>query len=179
MDAVGVNAQLPPSTNGKPITVDVPDAVVVSSGCPQPADAVGPEASMKSPADVAGSAQTAAQAASDCTALVQMPSPVINTPAGVDVQQLGAAMFQYLGLTKSDAEALAANIDWTTTLVLPIPQGGQVQYQEVKVDGVSGTLLQEANHPGTTLVWVKDGMLYGLRTPGSSDEALKIAGSLK
>ena len=162
MDAVGVNAKLPASTNGKTITADVADAVVVTSaGCP------------------AAASNSEAQATPSCTILVQLPSPVINAPDNLNVQQLGQAMFQFLGMSAADAEKLSQRIDWTSTLILPIPQSNQVQYQDVQVDGVTGTFLEEVGQNSYGLVWVKDGMLYGLHGPGGLADAQKIAGSLR
>ncbi len=159
MDAAGVDAKLPAEVNGKEINVDVPDAVMVSSGCP---------------AD-----ETTKEAYADCTSLVQMPSPSVDAPEGLDIPRLGEAMFQFLGLSEAEARNLSQRIDWTSTLVLPIPQGGEIQYQDVKVDGVTATLLQSEADNMTMLIWVKDGRLYGLRTPGTSpDKALEIAESL-
>lgn len=162
MDAVGVNAKLPASTNGKTITADIADAVVVTSGeCP------------------AAASNTEAQATPDCTILVQLPSPVVNAPDNLNVQQLGQAMFQFLGMSAADAEKLSQHIDWTSTLILPIPQSSQIQYQDVQVDGVTGTFFEEVGQNSYDLIWVKDGMLYGLHGPGELADAQKIAGSLR
>ncbi len=163
LDAVGIDAKLPAEVNGKVITVDVPDAVAVSSGCPTSPSAL----------------QEESQLPANCTSLVQVPSPTVNTPAGLDVPQLADAMFQYLGLSPADAKQLSQRIDWTTTLVVPIPQGGQIQYQDVQVDGVTGTLFQEADSGRYSLIWVKNGVLYGLSGSGSTEQALSIAGSLQ
>ena len=162
MDAAGVNAKLPENINGKTVTVDVANAVVASSpDCPDP------------------SASVDKQDVTNCTALVQMPSPIVNTPDGLDVPKLGTAMFQFLGLSEAEAEQLSQRIDWTTTLVLPIPQGSEIQYQDVQVDGVTGTLLQETGKNNYSLIWVKNGIVYGLHGVGSAQDGLKIAGSLK
>lgn len=163
MDAVGINAQLPASTNGKVITADVGDAVAVSSaGCPVSNKALQSEASVPS----------------NCTVLVQLPSPVVNTPEGLNVQQLGQAMFQFFGVSAADAQQLSQRIDWTSTLILPIPQGSKLQYQDIQVDGVTGTFLQETSQNSYGLVWVKDGMLYGLHGPGGLTDAQKLVASL-
>ena len=72
-------------------------------------------------------------------------------------------------------------MDWTTTLVIPIPRYG-TRYQDVLVDGVNGTLIQHDAADYTAqylLVWVKDGMLYALTGPGTTNEALEIGNSLK
>lgn len=163
IDTVGANVKLPAEVNGKVMTVDVPDAVTVTSGCPSDA----------------GAAAVEKQVPANCTMLVQMPSPTVNAPEGLNVEQMGEAMFQFLGVSPEQAQALSQRIDWTSTLILPIPQGGSIQYQDVQVDGVSGTLLQEVGEGSYSLVWVKDGILYGLHGPGSAQDALKVAGSLK
>lgn len=163
IDAVGVDMQLPKEVNGKDITVDVPSAVVATSGCP-----VGK-----------GSLEAESQAPADCTVLIQVPSPTVNTPAGLDVQKLGNTMFQFLGIPADQAQQLSQRIDWTSTLVLPIPQGSKIQYQDVQVDGVTATFLQEEGQNSYQMIWVKDGVLYGLHGPGGLQDALKIAGSLQ
>lgn len=161
MDAVGVEAKLPANTNGKVITADVADAVVTTSAdCPKTA---------KTNQDLAKG---------NCTALVQLPSPVVNTPDGLNVQQLGQAMFQFLGMPAAEAQQVSQTIDWTSTLILPIPQSGDLQYQEVQVDGVTGTFLKETAQDAYGLVWVKDGILYGLHGPGGLADAQRVAGSL-
>ncbi len=159
IDTAGVNVQLPKDLNGQVVTAHVPNAVSASYGCPATATEKG--------------------AYADCTALVQMPSPTVDTPAGLDMASIGNAMFQFLGLSPAEAQRLSQRIDWTSTLVLPIPQSGQLQYQDVQVDGVTGTLLLETNSNSYMLIWVKDGILYGLHGPGSASDALKVAGSMQ
>ena len=159
LDVADVKVQLPEDINGKTVTANVPEAVVASTGCEIPPSKEG--------------------LPSDCVMLVQMPSPTIDAPASLDMTSLGTAMFEFLGLSADEASQLSQRIDWTSTLVLPIPQGGEVQYEDVSVDGVTGTLLLEAGRNSYELIWVKDGMLYGLHGPGGKNQAIKLASSLK
>jgi hypothetical protein len=115
---------------------------------------------------------------SDCTTLVQMPSPSISAPPGLDVAALGQAYLQVLGMTQEEAASFAKNVDWTTTLVVPVPRYGTT-YQEVIVDGVSGALIQQAGDYEYLLFWVKDGMVYALNGQGDAQTALEIGNSLK
>jgi len=168
IDTAGMNVQLPAEVNGKDVNADVPSAVVANSGsCPMEETA----------AETAK--ESGASSFPTCTSFVQMPSPTIDTPPGLDMNSLGAAMFQFLGVPADQAAQLSQKIDWTSTLVLPIPQGGQVKYQDVQVDGVTGTFLQEEGQNSYALIWVKNGMLYGLHGPGSLSDAMKYVGSLK
>ena len=114
----------------------------------------------------------------NCTLLIQMESPQVEAPAGLDLQQIGEAYLQVIGMSKEDAVQYARNINWMNTLVLPLPEG-EADYSDVTVDGVQGTLM-ERNHGRSLyeLVWVKDGILYSLSGPGDRNRALSIANSL-
>jgi hypothetical protein len=114
-----------------------------------------------------------------CTTLIQMPSPEVSAPADLDLEQIGQAYLQILGMSAEDAASFSRNIDWTTTLVIPVPAYG-AEYREVSVDGVTGTLLiPSSEYNQYALIWVKDGMVYALIGDGSAATALRIAGSIK
>jgi len=116
-----------------------------------------------------------------CTTLIQMPSPEISAPPGLDIQKIGEAYLQVLGMSQAEAEAFAGTIDWTTTLVIPIPRYNAT-YREVSVDGVPATLIMsemQSKAGQYMLVWVKDGIVYALTGPGDAYTALTVADSLK
>ncbi len=117
----------------------------------------------------------------NCTTFVQVPSPVISAPPGLDIQKIGEAFLQVMGMSAEEAAQFAQTVDWTTTLVIPIPRNGTT-YKEVPVDGVMGTLItqgQEDLSDQYLLIWVKDGILYSLAGAGEGNSALRIANSLK
>jgi hypothetical protein len=117
----------------------------------------------------------------NCTTLIQMASPEISAPPGLDIASLGEIFLQVLGLTPDEAAQFTRNVDWTTTLIIPIPRYG-TQYQDVFVDGVEGTLIKQfenSEFPEYLLIWIKDGVVYALCGPGDVDSALQIAGSLE
>jgi hypothetical protein len=68
-----------------------------------------------------------------------MPSPEVVLPSGWDPAALGRLYLTLLGVAPQEAEALAASIDWTSTLVLPVPVG-EAEAAPVRVDGVDGVL---------------------------------------
>jgi Putative zinc-finger len=116
-----------------------------------------------------------------CTTFAQMPSPAISAPPGLDLQKIGEAFLQVMGMSAEEAAQFAQTVDWTTTLVIPIPRFGTT-YKEVPVDGVNGTLIiqnQEDRSDQYLLIWVKDGILYSLTGPGDGSSALRVANSLK
>jgi hypothetical protein len=94
---------------------------------------------------------------------VQVPSPQVNLPEGIDPIALAETAFLYLGMPAEDAHRMAASIDWTSTLVVPLPANA-ARAREVTVDGVIGLLLEETSasrgRSNSALVWEKDGILY-------------------
>jgi len=84
-------------------------------------------------------------------------------------------------MTAREAARFSKNIDWTTTLVVPIPSD-QTKYEDVAVDGVMGTFIQARNQkqsPEYALMWLKDDVVYALIGSGNKSSALDIAASLK
>ncbi len=117
----------------------------------------------------------------DCTTFLQIPSPTVSAPPGLDIVQIGEAFLQVTGMSPEEAADFARSVDWTTTLIIPVPRYGS-EHEEVQVDGVTGTLIQQYGYKmddGYLLIWVKDGILHALSGPGDSTAALEIASSLK
>jgi len=112
--------------------------------------------------------------------LIQSPSPDVNYPADVDPTVLGEALLQVLGTDPGEARRIAQTIDWTSTLLLPIPQD-LGSYREVTVNGVNGVLLEPFDPDGeAAVVWQKDGMLYMMRAGRLSfDDLLAQADSVR
>ena len=118
---------------------------------------------------------------SQCTTLMQFPSPEISAPPGLDIAGIGETLLQVLGMSPEEAAQFSRSVDWTTTLIIPIPRYG-TEYQDVFVDGVEGTLIMQSirsQFPEYLLIWVKDGIVYALAGPGDTTAALEIAESLE
>lgn len=114
----------------------------------------------------------------DGTMLLQTESPIVEYPGGIDPAPLGEALLQLLGLSNVEAARLARQIDWTSTLVLPVPTDVGT-FQEVTVQGVSGLYLNAVNQGESALVWQKNGMLYMLGGSGNVDALLDIVNGLR
>ena len=115
---------------------------------------------------------------SDCIVLVEMPSPEVTTPDGLNVPKLAEAMLQLTGMSADEARAFSQSVDWATTLVLPVPSGEGVSSRDIAVDGVTGTLVTDSNHGMYTLFWVRRGMLYGITGSGDPQKAVDLANTL-
>jgi hypothetical protein len=117
---------------------------------------------------------------SDCIVLIQMPSPTVSAPESLDLPQIGKAFLQVMGLSASEAEEFSRTVDWTSTLVIPIPRYGST-YRTVDVDGMEGTLIlqdAESQLAHYLLIWLKDGILYSISGQGSWQEGVSLGNSL-
>jgi len=115
--------------------------------------------------------------------LIQVESPTVHLPPGLDLAQMGEAMLQVLGLTPAEARQFSETIDWANTLVIPIPRD-VYSVQEVSVDGGTGLLFRSRGNGGRypsepMLLWEKDGIVHGLNGRVSSTDILSTANSLQ
>jgi hypothetical protein len=108
---------------------------------------------------------------------LQSASPLVEYPEGLDTAVLGQALLEILGLDKEEAARLSQEIDWTSTLLLPIPQD-IANYHEVTVDGVSGMAVSELDGRSATIIWQKEGVIYSLFGDRSAEELLALTDSL-
>ncbi|HEY9527408.1 MAG TPA: hypothetical protein VIR02_10015 [Anaerolineales bacterium] len=164
---------LPESVDGADISVTIPSSVSAAYGtCPKPeADS--------SKAEDEGSPN---RRYPDCVILAQIPSPSVNAPADLDINKLAQIGLEFTGMTAEEAAAFTSTVDWTSTLVVPIPSNS-ASYEQITVDGVTGTLIQRPSREGepTTfaLLWVKDGIVYAISGRGDkSGQAIEMANSL-
>jgi hypothetical protein len=125
------------------------------------------------------------QVPSNCVTLVQLASPTVNTPPGVDLGQVGEAMLELLGLSPAEAQHFAQTIDWSSTLVIPLPTDA-ASFRDVTVDGAQGVLIQSnprsSGGPNTThytLFWAKSGKVYSLSGTGDASRGVELANSLR
>jgi hypothetical protein len=165
---------LPASLNGANIDVNIPASVTAAYGnCPKP-DPDGEGLNMNSNG-------SPGRRYADCVILAQIPSPTVNTPPDVDLEQLAEIGLQFTGMTPEQAHAFSQTVDWTTSLVIPIPKNAAT-YQQVNVDGVNGTLIQRPfdDGPEYALIWVKNGIIYAISGLGSdSAKAIAMANAMQ
>ena len=160
--------QLPAAIDGATIAVHVPKAVFVRYGnCrpPGPGDAAPPDPG------------------APCTFLAEVPSPTVSVPQDLNIQQVAEAGLEVAGMSADAAHAFCQTVDWTSTLVIPIPRDA-TSSQTVEVDGVQGTLINTARRgrgrpAGYSLLWVSNGVVYSLMGQGDSSNAVALASSLE
>lgn len=110
--------------------------------------------------------------------LLQAESPQVAYPDDVDTAVLGEALLQVLGTPAEEAQRIARSIDWTSTLLLPIPQEAAT-YREVTVNGVSGVAVKNVSGAETALLWQQDGVIYMLAGNRGVSELLDLAATLE
>ena len=174
MDELGISDPiLPAELDGAEVSLELPVAVAAAFGTCE----VSPEMVREAGVDPDGPIPDL----SKCITLTQFPSPEISAPPGLDIARIGQSFLQVLGMTPEEAAQFGQSVDWTTTLVIPIPRYG-TEYQEVLVDGVEGTLImqsQRSEFPHYLLIWIKDGIVYALTGPGDVQSAVELANSLE
>ncbi len=122
--------QLPDSLDGAVVRLEMPASVVAEYGDCQMAER--PVNDPDNPAEMSFPA---------CTSFIQMPSPSVDAPPDLDVDQLGEIYLQVLGMTPEEAASFSSNVDWTSTFVIPVPRYSSTN-EQVQVDGVNGTLIK-------------------------------------
>lgn len=159
---------VPATIDGATVSVNVPRAITLEYG-----ECHGRGDTMEN--GVAAEAKTV----NNCVALIEAPVPQVDVPADLNIQQLAEIGFQLTRMSPTQARELAQAIDWKSTLVLPIPRMSGT-YTPMQVAGVQGTLINTAGRrdPHYVLIWVKNGIIYGLIGHGDSSEAVALANTL-
>jgi hypothetical protein len=167
------DVQLPASLDGATVKVDIPAGVTAAYGdCPKLDERDGERQGSPGRRMI------------NCIILSEIPSPSVTTPPEMDeeqVRQLAEIGLQFSGMSPEEAHKFSQTVDWTSTLVVPIPRNG-ASYRQVSVDGVTGNLIQRPTDdaPQYLLMWVKDGIIYAIGGLGSdTSAALAMANSLK
>ena len=119
----------------------------------------------------------AKQAVSDSRMLIfaQVRSPKLEVPSGVDVAALRQKVLDSGAFPPELAIQLEAISNWQETLPVPVLKGTS---RDVTVDGVHGVLVTDEKSGGTWLIWLKDGVVYGLGGTVSESAVLEAAQQL-
>ncbi len=119
---------------------------------------------------------------SSCVTVAQFPSPTVVTLPELDIAPIAELALQLGGLTADEASAFSRTVDWTSTLVIPVPRD-VASFEYVEVEGVRGVLIhhrQWGNRPASyALLWTKNGMVHSLNGFGNPSYAVPLANSLE
>ena len=169
---------LPEDVDGADVSVNIPSSASLAFGtCPEPSNEGEAKREMKRATETSGSP---GRVYKDCIIFAQIPSPQVSAPASLDIAKLAQIGLEFTGMTAEEAAQFTSSVDWTSTLLVPIPKNA-ASYQQVPVDGVTGTLIERPTDdaPQFALFWIKDGIIYTIGGLGdNSQKALEIANSL-
>jgi hypothetical protein len=172
--------QIPKSADGASIDVQIPKIVVTTYGdCP--ARLSSPDSESRREAMARHKMERMAiSKTGNCTYFIQATSPAVSVPPNLNMSQIAEAALELAGMNSTDARALCQTVDWSSTLVVPIPRDAGTS-QTVTVDGVPGTLITETLNQGNrySLLWIKSGVIHSLSGRGDASDALKLAASLE
>jgi len=176
VDEVGRSeVQLPASIDGAEVAVHIPKAVTARYG-----NIEKPKESGETPdGEWKGVTQEQFQ---NFLVFAQVPSPTVSVPPNVNIAEVAEAGLEVGGMSPAQARAFVQSVDWTSTLVIPVPhEGGSIQKEQV--DNVEGTLIfapPRGRRPqGYTLIWTKNGVIYSLAGFGDGSQAVELADSLE
>ncbi|MGA3087042.1 MAG: zf-HC2 domain-containing protein [Terriglobales bacterium] len=183
LDEVGrSDIRIPESANGALITVHIPKTVFLTYGdCPvRHRHAISDAPSRAEVIAERKMDRMASASTNNCTYFIQAPSPTVGVPAEVNMPEIAQAALQLAGMNSTEARAFCQTVDWSSTLVVPIPRNTS-SYQIVTVDEVEGTLITETLSQGNrySLLWVKNGVIHSLAGHGNASDALTLAASLQ
>ena len=178
--------ELPGALDGANVEFNVPPSVLAEFDCGSGLQTGQGEPMPKlDPSGDAMRPRPAAMPLPNCVRLVQLASPTVNAPKGADISQVGEALLQLLGLSPQEAKHFAQTIDWSSTLVIPLPTDA-ASFRDVTVDGVPGVLIQSnprssggPNYAHYTLFWEKSGTVYSLSGSGDPTSGVELANSLR
>ncbi|MGC3982999.1 MAG: hypothetical protein QM808_17235 [Steroidobacteraceae bacterium] len=117
----------------------------------------------------------------------QGPSPSVMLPSGVDLPMLAQIGLRIAGLERGDAYRIAMDIDWRTTLLVPVPTLA-ASFQQVDIQGNQGLLIQGVAMngrrdspvaPPSLLLWSNGQEMFALAGTMASGQLLSMAQSLQ
>ena len=174
--------RIPESANGALIAVHIPRTVISMYGdCPaRHAHAISDTQSQAEALAERKMEGMASKNNTHCTYLVQAPSPTVSVPPELKMAEIAEAALQLAGMSPSEAHSFCQTVDWSSTMVVPIPRNTS-SYETVSVDGVEGTLITEklSQENRYSLLWIKNGVIHSLAGHGNSSDALTLAASLR
>jgi hypothetical protein len=123
-------------------------------------------------------------------AMLQMESPTLITPEGLNMDALREDILDLPGLPEDFVSQLQEIDDWRNTLVVPVPEGAQAR--DVTVSGQGGLLIESGSFDGSdwgvafkmdgdvsVVMWNEDGILHVVAGTVSGAEILNVANSLR
>jgi hypothetical protein len=170
LDAIGIDdLRVPPEADGQAVTMNVPPVV----------------------------STTFSDAESHKVMLLQARQPAASFPAGADLTTFAEIALRVLGVERTEAHHFAQNVDWRTTLLVPVPINA-ARFKQVDVQGNAGLLVEvkrpelraadaqsadgrkaAAHPPVSQIMWSSGGSVFVLMGNVPSDRLYTMALSVQ
>jgi hypothetical protein len=169
LDEMGnADVQLPAGLDGAKVNLDIPAGVVGFFG-----DCTGSFG-----LESAGEPGRRSFLGPGCFMVNQVLSPTVSAPGGLNIDEVATPLLQVMGMTEAEAKEFSQTVDFTTTMLVPIPRNVS-SAETVMVDGAKGNLIRYAGSERFLLIWIKDEIVYSVQGVGDKEKALEIADSLE
>jgi hypothetical protein len=114
--------------------------------------------------------------------LIQVQNPVVDLPEGVALATFGEIGLRVLGLDAVEARRLAGEIDWASTLVVPVPPT-VADFRHVDIHGARGLAMETERRPDNPpirmVLWSAGGRVYGVLGLYEMNDMLAMANSVQ
>jgi hypothetical protein len=111
------------------------------------------------------------------TRMLQAPSPVVALPTGVALAALGEIGLRLLGIAPEEARQIARDIDWTSTLLVPLPPTAQ-SFRRIEVNGHPGLAIEHQppdQSPTNMLLWSDGERVFALMSLQPMSQVMQMA----
>jgi hypothetical protein len=162
---------MPNNIDGSSVQVSTGAAVIATYGAPE-----GAKMSAGAAKKVEANSSAAIESMGSMLLIGQSKAPVV-TSSGVSAADLETYLLAQPGISPELANAIRAMGDPTSTLPIPIPIS-KASSHPVQVQGVSGLSVADSTGLGGGIIWVKNGIVYGVAGTFSENDLLAVANSL-
>jgi anti-sigma factor RsiW len=118
--------------------------------------------------------------------VIQAQSPEVDVPADVNLNRIGEVGLQLFGMSQEEAHRFSQSIDWSSTLVVPVPMN-MASVQEVSLRGTTAYVITTTENaasprrprgPHTVVMWHENGLLYAVAGDFNRTMLMRVAESL-
>ncbi|MEA3407919.1 MAG: zf-HC2 domain-containing protein [Chloroflexota bacterium] len=111
--------------------------------------------------------------------VIQVWKPTIEYPEGLKAEVMGEAGLRLLGVPAAKAKRIAKEIDWSNTMLLPVPTN-LAEIQETEIAGAKAVYLRPTREAdqSAALLFQKEGVVYMVAGSGSLQSLSDIAASM-
>lgn len=113
---------------------------------------------------------------------IQVQNPVVDLPEGIGLATFGEIGLRVLGFDALEARRLAGQIDWNSTLVVPVPPTVS-DFWQIEINGARGLAMETERKPGIPpiriVLWSAGGRVFELLGLYELNDMMAMANSVR